>query len=315
MSHRVRIDRRVALAGLTAAASGGLWPATLAGQATSTRLILLGTGGGPRPRRTRSAPAQVIVVNGAAYVVDCGDGVARQLVLADVPLAAVRHVFVTHQHSDHNADFGNLLLLAWTAGLRTRVDTWGPPPLAKMTELFLEMNDYDIATRIADEGRVPLRPLIEAHEITAGGMLFEDANVRVTAALVDHPPVVPSFAYRFDSSDRSIVISGDTRASDNLIALARGADVLVHEVYFDEAGVDRLVSGVGNAARLKQSIMSHHTSAMDAGRVARAAGVKTLVLSHFVPAEDPAVTDEMWIRAAKTDFDGEVVLGKDLLEI
>src|SRR6188768_940462 len=98
-----------------------------------------------------------------------------------------------------------------------------------MTELFLEMNDYDIATRIADEGRAPLEPLIAAHEITASGMLFEDANVRVTAALVDHPPVVPSLAYRFDSSDRSIVISGDTRVSDTLIALAHGADVLVHE--------------------------------------------------------------------------------------
>jgi ribonuclease BN (tRNA processing enzyme) len=287
----------------------------LSGQSSSTRLILLGTAGGPRPRRTRSAPAQVVLVNGAAYVVDCGDGVARQLVLAGVPLAELRHVFVTHQHSDHNADYGNLLLLAWTAGLRTRVDTWGPPPLAKVTELFLEMNEYDIATRIADEGRVPLAPLIEVHELTDSGVLFEDGNVRVTAAIVDHPPVVPAFAYRFDSADRSIVISGDTRVSDNLIALARGADVLVHEVYFDEAAVDRLVAGVGNAARLKQSIMSHHTSAADAGRVARDAGVKTLVLSHFVPAEDSAITDAMWIAAARAHFDGNVVLGKDLLEI
>jgi ribonuclease BN (tRNA processing enzyme) len=279
------------------------------------RLILLGTAGGPRPRRTRSAPAQVVVVNGAAYVVDCGDGVARQLVLAGVPLAALRHVFVTHQHSDHNADYGNLLLFAWTAGLRTRVDAWGPPPLAKMTELFLEMNEYDVETRIADEGRVPLAPLIEVHELNGGGVLFEDANVRVTATLVDHPPVVPSLAYRFDSSDRSVVISGDTRMSDNLIALSRGADVLVHEVYFDEAAVDRLAAGVGNAARLKESVMSHHTSAADAGRVAREAGVKTLVLSHFVPAEEPAITDAMWIAAARAHFDGEVVLGEDLLEI
>ena len=307
------VSRRQFVIGLGAAAVAGQRAA--AAQDKRTRLILLGTAGGPRPRRTRSAPAQVIVVNGAAYVVDCGDGVARQLVLAGVQLTALRHVFVTHQHSDHNADYGNLLLLAWTAGLRSHVDTWGPPPLAKMTELFLEMNEYDIATRIADEGRVPLAPLIEVHELTDGGVLFEDANVRVTAAIVDHPPVVPALAYRFDSSDRSIVISGDTRRSDNLIALARGADVLVHEVYFDEAAVDRLVTGVGNAARLKESVMSHHTSAADAGRVAREAGVKTLVLSHFVPAEDPAITDAMWIDAARAYFDGEVVLGKDLLEI
>jgi ribonuclease BN (tRNA processing enzyme) len=311
----VRIDRRRMLIGATAAAGSALVPATVTGQAGSTRLILLGTGGGPRPRRTRSAPAQVVVVNGAAYVVDCGDGVARQLVLADVPLNTLRHVFVTHQHSDHNADYGNLLLLAWAAGLRTRVDTWGPPPLKKMTDLFFEMNEYDIATRIADEGRVPLKPLVEVHEITAGGLLFDNADVRVTAAVVDHPPVVPAFAFRFDSSDRSIVISGDTRMSPSLIALARGADVLVHEVYFDEAAVDRLVAGVGNAERLKESVLSHHTSAADAGRVAREAGVKTLVLSHFVPAEDAAITDEMWIDAARTHFDGEVVMGKDLLEL
>jgi len=303
------------LIGATAAAGYTLLPATVTGQAGSTRLILLGTGGGPRPRRTRSAPAQVVVVNGAAYVVDCGDGVARQLVLAGVPLSSLRHVFVTHQHSDHNADYGNLLLLAWTAGLRTRVDTWGPPPLRKMTDLFFEMNEYDIATRIADEGRVPLKPLIDVHEITDGGVLLENADVRVTAAVVDHPPVVPAFAFRFDSSDRSIVISGDTRASPSLIALARGADVLVHEAYFDETAVDRLVTGIGNAERLKESVLSHHTSAADAGRVAREAGVKTLVLSHFVPAEDATITDQMWIDAARAHFDGEVVMGKDLLEL
>lgn len=311
----MRIDRRRILAGAAAAGCSALLPAASNAQSDSTRLILLGTGGGPRPRRTRSAPAQVVVVDGSAFVVDCGDGVAHQLVLAGVPLSSLRHVFVTHQHSDHNADYGNLLLLAWTAGLRTRVDTWGPPPLKKMTELFLEMNEYDIATRIADEARVPLAPLIAAHEIGEGGLLLEDAQVRVTAALVDHPPVVPSFAYRFDTPDRSIVISGDTRMSDDLIALARGADVLVHEAYFDEAAVDRLVAGVGNATRLKESIMSHHTSAVDAGRVAREARVKTLVLSHFVPTEDAAITDEMWVRAARTHFDGEVVLGRDLLEL
>src|SRR4029079_6891625 len=112
-------------------------------QGSHTRLILLGTGGGPRPRKARSAAAQVIVTNNAAYVIDCGDGVARQLVLAGVPLPMIRHIFITHQHSDHNADYGNLMWLAWTAGLRTRVDTWGPPPLEKMTKLFFEMNAYD----------------------------------------------------------------------------------------------------------------------------------------------------------------------------
>jgi len=107
--------------------------AAINAQPNKTRLILLGTGGGPRPRRASSGSAQVIVRNGVAYVIDCGDGVARQLVFADVPLPTLRHIFLTHHHSDHNADYGNLIWLAWTAGLNTRVDTWGPPPIQKMT--------------------------------------------------------------------------------------------------------------------------------------------------------------------------------------
>lgn len=280
-----------------------------------TRLIMLGTAGGPRPRVTRSASAQAIVVGDSAYVVDCGDGVARQLVLAGVPLRALRDVFITHQHSDHNADYGNLILLAWESGLGTRVDCWGPPPLGRMTELFLEMDAADIEARVTDEGRVPLRPLVHAHELRAGGPVMEDENVRVTAALVPHPPMVPSFAYRFDGADRSIVISGDTTASEQLVALARGAEVLVHEALYDAAAVDRLVASVPNASDLRRSILSHHTTAEDAGRIAAEAGVEMLVLSHLVPAEDPAITDEMWRSAAARHFAGRIVVAKDLMEI
>jgi ribonuclease BN (tRNA processing enzyme) len=143
---------------------------------------------------------------------------------------------------------------------------------------------------------------------------MRDGNVTVTAAVVHHPPVVPAFAYRFDAADRSIVISGDTTPSDSLVRLARGADVLVHEALYP-SGVDRLVAAVPNAADLKRSILSPHTSAEDAGRVAAAAGVKTLVLSHLVPPEDPTITDQMWIDAGRAHFHGRVILGKDLMEI
>jgi len=283
-------------------------------QSSRTRLILLGTGGGPRPRTASSASAQVLVSQGAAYVIDCGDGVARQLVFAGVPLPSLRHIFLTHQHSDHNADYGNLIWLAWASGLRTRVDTWGPPPLRKMTELFFEMNKYDIDVRIADEGRSRLVPLVHPHEIRSGGLVMHDDQVTVTATLVNHPPVVPSFAYRFDATDRSIVISGDTAPSDALVKLASGADVLVHSVMYPPA-VDRLAARVPDAAALKTSILAHQTSAEDAGRIAQAAGVKTLVLSHFVPPDDPQVTDQMWSDAARVHFRGAVIVGKDLMEM
>jgi len=309
----IRTRRRVLQAAVALFGSSCL-PHLEAGQNNKSRLILLGTGGGPRPRKANSAPAQVIVVNDVAYVIDCGDGVARQLVSAGIRLTQLRHILLTHQHSDHNADYGNLILLAWTSGLKTQIDCWGPPPLRDMTRHFMAMNAYDIRTRVADEGRVPLEPLVLVHELVKGGPVFEDENVRVQATLVDHPPVVPAFAYRFDAPDRSIVISGDTKPSGNLIELARGADVLVHEALYP-AGVDRLVAGVPNASSLKQSILAHHTTAEDAGRVAKAAGVKTLVLSHLVPADDAAISDQMWIDAARTHFDGKIIVGKDLLEL
>lgn len=313
MPHDCRFNRRAFLSTAAAAAAGAMLPLH-AQTASRTRLILLGTAGGPSPKRSASGPSQVIVVDGVAYVVDCGDGVARQLRLAGLSPTAVRHIFITHHHSDHNADYGNLMLLAWAAGLRTRVDAWGPPPLERMTQLFLEMNQVDIDVRIKDEGRVPLAPLVHAHERLEGGEVMRDAMVRVTSALVPHPEVTPAFAYRFDTPDRSIVISGDTAKSDALIALARGADVLVHEALYVPA-VDRLVASIPNAATLKKHIIDSHTSAEDAGRVAQAAGVKTLVLSHFVPADDASITDDMWADAARAHFEGRVVVGKDLMEI
>lgn len=307
MMRRTFLVNLAALAGAMGARAGRA-------QGARTRLILLGTGGGPRPRANSNASAQVIVAGGALYVVDCGDGVARQLVLAGLALADLRHVFITHHHSDHNADYGNLLLLAWTAGLRTRVDAWGPPPLQRMTRQFFDLNDYDIAIRIADEGRMPPAPLVHPHDVTRGGRLVQDAPVKVTAALVDHPLVTPAFAYRFDASDRSIVISGDTAPSDALIALARGADVLVHEA-LHPGGVDRLAARMPHAANLKKHLLASHTTAADCGHIAAAAGVKTLVLSHFVPADDPSITDEMWLEEARKHFGGRIIVGKDLMEI
>lgn len=314
VSMRIEIDRRRLLAGLFGAAGAALWPRRVSGQRPAMRLILLGTGGGPRPKKTMSAPAYAIVIGDATYLVDCGDGVARQFVLAGVPLTSLRHIFITHHHSDHNADYGNVLLIAWASGLATRVDAWGPPPLEEMTRLFFQMNAFDIETRMADEGRRPLAPLVHAHERREGGLVFEDERVKVTAALVPHPPVTPAFAYRFDAPDRSIVFSGDTTRSDELVRLAKGADILVHEALYPPA-VDRLVATVPNASTLRKHIIDSHTTIEDVGRVAEAAGVKTLVLSHLVPGEDPLVTDSTWLEAASAHFRGKVIVGRDLMEL
>jgi len=282
--------------------------------AAKSRLILLGTAGGPRPLPNRAAASQVIVVNGAAYVVDCGNGVARQMVLARVPLTSIHGVFITHQHSDHNADYGNLLWLGWTVGLLGKVNSYGPPPLKEMTRLFLEMNSYDIRTRMAEEGRPSFFDQIVPHEITQDGLVMQDENVKVSAALVDHGAVRPAFAYRFDCPDRSIVISGDTRPSPNLVRLAQGADVLVHEVMYLPA-LDEILRTAPFAPTMRAHMMSGHSTAEQVGRIAAEASVKTLVLSHFVPGAQPPVSDQMWLDAVKPYFSGNIVVGHDLMEI
>jgi ribonuclease BN (tRNA processing enzyme) len=307
------ISRRAFLA----ASSSCLAYAALAGAAQAptrrTRLVLLGTAGGPTPKARSSAPAQAIVVGDRIYLVDCGDGVARQLALAKLPVRDLRAVFITHQHSDHIAGFGPLFLLGWTAGLANPVDAYGPPPLTEMTARLLDAYRYDIELRIADEGRAPLAPLLRPHEITGAGEVFKDDRVRVTAVLNDHPPIRHSFAYRLDTADRSIVISGDTRYSENVVKLARGADVLVHEVvsrdYWERAGAPQTASVV-------RHILASHTDAADVGRVADAAGVGLLVLSHYVPTEGPGTpTEDEWLAGVRRTFKGKVVLGRDLMEL
>jgi ribonuclease BN (tRNA processing enzyme) len=307
------IRRRNVLAAGTALAAA-LFRGSPSSAELRTRLILLGTGGGPRPRKQNSAAAQVILIDDVPYVIDCGNGIARQLVFAGVPLHTLRYIFITHHHSDHNADYGNLISLAWTTGLITRVDAWGPPPLVNMTRLFFEMNAADIRGRIASEGRVPLEPLVHPHELTDAGEVMKDERVRVSAALVPHPPMVPSFAYRFDTAARSIVISGDTARSNSVVALAKGADVLVHSAFFP-AAIERLGKRVPNAPKVGNTIDEGQTSVEDAARIARMAGVKTLVLSHLIPADDPEVTDEMWMSAARTQFSGKIIVGRDLMVI
>lgn len=305
---RPAVSRRTFLAAAVSLAAGRARP-----QQIRTRLVLLGTAGGPTPKATRAAPAHAVVVGDRIYVVDCGDGVARQLALAKLPITRLRAVFITHHHSDHVAGYGPLFLLGWAAGLSAPVEAYGPPPLTAMTRRILDAYKFDIDLRMADEGRPPLAPLIQTHEITSGGEIFKDERVRVTATLNDHPPIAHSFAYRFDTADRSIVFSGDTRVSKNLIVLARYADVLVHEVmsrsYWERPDAPQPKSVI-------RHIVNSHTDVADAARVARRAGVKTLVLSHFVPTEGPdAPSDEEWLAAARPHFKGTIVVGRDLMEL
>ena len=305
-------DRRNALALLasTMVAPRSVGAATPA----ATRLILLGTAGGPRIRTKRSSSAQAVVAGGNVYVVDCGYGVARQLVLAGLPLPRLKDVFITHHHSDHDIELGPLLQLAWLSGLTTPVNCWGPPSMRRMLAAYMQYESYDIQIRTEDEGRVPFGRLVRTHDVRGGGPVMQDASVRVTAARVHHPPVDLALAYRFDAPDRSIVISGDTRPSTELVQLARGADVLVHEAMLPQY-VRELVRSLPGHQKLERSVLSHHSTAEQAGQVAAEAGVKLLVLSHLVPAGDPDLPDSVWIDAARRYYSGPIIVGRDLLAI
>jgi ribonuclease BN (tRNA processing enzyme) len=314
----VAMNRRDALgASVTALLASTLARSLAAEQSNRARVVLLGTAGGPSPKVSRSAPSSMVVAGGSLYVVDCGNGVARQIVRAGFPLKLLKNIFITHQHSDHNLDYGNLFYLAWSAALNQPVNSYGPSPLAEMTRKFFELNDFDIALRIRDEGRPDPRSLLIPHEIKSPGLVMQDSNVKVTCALVDHPPIAVALSYRFDTPGRSIAFSGDTRKVEALIDLVKDADVFVCEAQYLPA-VRNLAEGLASdptrVDAIYRSISGNALSVEQAGEVAQAARVKTLVLSHFVPGDD-SVPEGVWLNAARKSFSGEVIIGRDLLVI
>jgi ribonuclease BN (tRNA processing enzyme) len=277
---------------------------------TTTKVVLLGTKGGPTPSAFRAPASVAISVDGHLYLLDSPSGVAVQLAKAGFRLDQLSQLFITHNHSDHVLDAGNLMVLAWGSGLKAPVTIQGPPPLKDIVSRSLAASSYDTSARMREEGRPPLNPLVKVHEISAPGVIFEDARVKVTSALVDHFTVKPAFAYRFDTAARSIVVSGDTTFSDNLVKLATGADVLIHEAMY-LPGVDQLADG---NASVKEHLLRSHSTTEQVGMVAARAGVKKLVLSHLVPAF-PSITDEMWLRGVRKTFTGEAIVGRDLQEV
>lgn len=279
--------------------------------AHDTKLILLGTKGGPRVTVGRANPGNVVMVAGEPYVVDCGYGVTRQLIAAGIEPGRVRKILITHHHSDHILELGPLIYNVWATGLREPIDVWGPPPLRQIIDGFLQSMSYDIDIRIDDEGRADLRKLIQVHEFAVDGCVIEADAVKVSACKVIHPPLAHAYAYRFDATDRSIVLSGDTAVCGELIAFAQGADVLLHEV-MHLGGIDRIVARTPGAARLREHLIAAHTTTAEVGKVAAAAGVRRLVLNHLVPGDDPSLTDEMWRAEPAADFGGEVIVGRDL---
>lgn len=274
----------------------------------------------------RAQPANLLLVADTPYLIDAGNGVARQLALAHVPLSSIHSIFITHNHDDHNADWGTLMGLAWSTGNTAPQTVYGPRGTESMLHGFLEYFAPNAAARyMAGGASMPPEKLMRARDILGPGPVYEDANVRVTAVENCHYHFAQgtpgyawqqSFAFRFQTADRVIVFSGDTGpCGDVLATFAKGADILVHEV-IDLPAVERALPASSPPqwrAGLINHLRTEHSSPEDVGKTASAAGVKMVVLSHVAPGF-PGDSDGAYIDGVKRFYSGPVILGHDLME-
>ncbi len=274
MLHRRDVLKLSALGGAASlAAIGGVMAQPPA--KPRTRIVFLGTKGGPRVGLGRSNPANLIIVGDTVIVLDCGMGVSHQLAAAHVPIPSVNYILISHLHSDHDLEYGNLAYNGWAAGLKTPIHAFGPKGLEAMTKAYWELNRFDIETRIADEGRPDLRKLLIARDIDADGVVLKTADVTVTAFRTPHPPITDNFAYKFETPDGVVVFSSDTEYNPKLAEFASGADVLVHETLY-VPGIDTILKKIQNGATLREHLLASHTTTEDVGRIAAIAKPKLL---------------------------------------
>lgn len=278
------------------------------------QLVLLGVKGGPAVRQDGAMPtASLLRMDGQNIVVDCGIGVTRSVVQAGVSLLQIDAVFITHLHSDHVLELGPLLYTAWTTGLGRKVKLYGPPGLEEYWEAFLASMSFDQSIRIEDEGRTPIRDLVDLH-ILGEGKVADLDGIAVSALRVDHPPVTECYALRFQTRSQSVVFSADTCFFPPLATFAAGADYLVHEAMLPD-GIETILRRTPGASRLLPHLMASHTMAADVGKIAARAGIGTLVLNHLIPADDPDFSDADWHTEVKKHWNGPLVIGKDGLAI
>jgi ribonuclease Z len=271
----------------------------------SLSLIVLGTGM-PRPDPQHAGPAAAITAGDTWFLIDSGRGVTMRVAATPLKYENMRAVFITHLHSDHIAGLPDLFVSSWMFGRKTTaLQLYGPAGIKKLAAAMLQFFDYDIHIRRDLVEQLPAAGATIRTHVVREGVVYEDGQVRVTAFEVEHPPIKPAFGYRFESGGRSIVITGDMRPNPNLVRYAKGADILVSEAYLPEWFDEKDTPEV--AARLK----AYHTTPEQAGQMATAAGVKTLVLTHLVPPG----AEETFRQRAQTTFKGRVVVGRDLMTV
>ena len=292
-----------------------LMPAMAFAQPSRTQILMLGTGT-PIPDPDRNGPAVAIAVDSVAYLFDAGTGVMRRAVAAGrngarafAPRNAMGQVapqfdrlFLTHLHSDHTLGLADVIFTQWIQGRRAPLDIYGPPGTKHLVSGILDANSEDIAERIAASGGpAPDGWKSVVHEITEG-VVFRDSRITVRAFAVPHAGWKYAFGYRIETPDRTIVISGDTRANSKIAEQCNGCDVLIHEVYSD--------AGFATIPRARQIYHSNaHTSATQLGDIATRARPKLLILYHQLFFGS---TEEKLLSEVRSRFSGRVSSAHDL---
>lgn len=268
-------------------------------------ITLLGTGS-PIPDPNRAGPASLVRAGGQAFLVDCGRGVLQRSAAVGVGAAGLSALLLTHLHSDHIAELGDLLITRWITTFAPNPEPFpiiGPPGTAETVEAMLKAFDHDIGYRIAHHDDLNTPPSVEVHEHTEGPVWDRD-GVSIRVGPTDHRPVAPTIGFRIEAGGAAVVLAGDIVPCAGLDALAAGADALVHTVIRKD-----IVTQIPQ--QRMQDICDYHSSVEEAAATAARAGVGTLVMTHYVPALVPG-QEEQWRTLAASQFGGRIELGDDL---
>jgi ribonuclease BN (tRNA processing enzyme) len=298
--------------------------------AKASRLILLGTAGGPVIRKFRSQPASLLVVNGRPFLIDAGEGTMRQLAWAGFSARQVERLFLTHLHFDHTAGVPSLIAFHWIGRASSPLEIYGPPGTTEMVKRAVAF--YDLSAPLFAEwfpGIPAMQDSVKAHDVDVDGprIVYRDPDVTVSAVENTHYVTSPdqatpfgrkrTYAYRFEMHDRTIVFTGDTGPSDAVTALARGADVLVSEV-IDIEGTMRNIRAASPPSTDLSLLESHqareHLTPEEVGKLGQAAGVKLIVLDHVAFGGDDETDFSRYVDGVRRFYHGPVVIGKDLEE-
>jgi len=289
-------------------------------------VVICGSGS-PLPSAERAGPCTAVIAGGRMFLIDVGPGSTENLRLWGLPLGNLAGVLLTHFHSDHIGELGEVTFSSWTGGRAEPLDVYGPDGVERVVAGFQAAYELDVSYRVAhhgadllpsDGGKAAAHP-IELTEDASSRVVYDEDGLKIMAFLVEHEPISPAIGYRIDYGGRSVVVSGDTIRSANLEAASQGVDVLVHEVLSEAliGGAAQALASAGNerTATMLRDTLDYHTFPADVHALAADAKVELLVLSHLVPPLPAAQAESVFMRGRAEDAPNEAVVAVDGMHI